>query len=59
MPATTDTNVTSNRGTLHDAIDAAHVRAGEARRMAATILETAVRLYSANDTGRGWFWRPF
>ncbi len=47
----------SGRDFLHDAIASAHARAGHARRLAASILETTVRLYSEKGSVRGWLWR--
>lgn len=63
MHSFTDTNLTSavgaacSRPSLHEVIDSAHARAGQARRLAAAILETAVRLYAEGGSGRGWLWR--
>jgi hypothetical protein len=57
MHSFTEPNLTTRRSRLHDAVDAAHARAGQARHLAATILETAVRLYSEKGSARGWLWR--
>jgi hypothetical protein len=63
MHSFTEPNLTSavrtasSRESLHDAIDSAHTRAGNARNLAATILSAAVRLYSEKGSVRGWLWR--
>jgi hypothetical protein len=57
MQSLIDPNLTSNTGLLRETIASAHARAGAARGLAAAILETAVRLYSANGEVRGWLWR--
>jgi hypothetical protein len=57
MHSFTEPNLASTGSTLRAAIDSAHDRASKARRLAASILETAVRLYSQEGSVRGWLWR--
>jgi len=54
---TSDAGAAGGRDLLSAAIASAHARAGRARSLAATILDTAVRLYSADGEARGWLWR--
>ncbi len=54
---TSDAGTADGRKSLSAAIASASGRAGRARSLAAAILDTAVRLYSAEGSGRGWLWR--
>jgi len=53
---TSDAGTADGRESLSSAVASACARVGRARSLAAAILDTAVRLYSAEGSGRGWLW---
>ena len=57
MQRLTDSDETSRRSALGAAVGGARARAGEARRLAESILTAAVRLYGPGQACRGRFWR--
>lgn len=57
MHSVSHAGTTSKPELLHGAIARAQAKAGEARRLATSILRDAAPFSSAEGSGGGWLWR--